>query len=220
MFSNIRSLILGIFIFISSCIFSKAKGDLGLLIGGTYYLGDLNPTGLFRSPGVTCGLNYRYNINQRYVVKASFNWLMLSASDALSTDKYQQFRNNSFASNAFDLTPQFEFNFLPLKFAEHKRSFTPFISTGLGFAAFIGSSSTNKVVLPFTLGGRFALGNMWSIGFEWNARKLFSDKIDNQTNIGSINNTSMFYANDWYYFAGVFVAVRLFANKIDCPVYN
>ena len=201
-------------------LFAISRAEIGGFVGGSYYLGDLNPTGAFKSPSYSIAVVYRFNINPRYVIKVPASWVTLSASDAQSSDVFQKLRNSSFSENVIDISPQFEFNFLPLKFAEGKKNFTTYVSSGIGFMTAFGSQPTSKVNIPMALGCRLTLGKAYSVGLEWNLRKLFSDNLDKQLNIGSNGSSRLFHNNDWYYFVGAFFSVRLFSNEIDCPAYK
>ena len=211
-----------VFIFLTlsfTPLFSISRGELGGFAGGSFYLGDLNPTGIFKSPGYSVGATYRFDINQRYVIKVPFNWVTLSGSDN-NLNHVWLTTSRTFAVNVIDLSPQFEFNFLPLKFAEGKKYFTPFVSAGLGFMAVLGGTTTSKLNIPMAVGCRMSLGKYYSVGLEWNLRKLFSDQLDGQLNIGSNGRSNPIFNNDWYYFAGIIFSVRLFANQNDCPAYK
>ena len=195
---------------------------MGLSIGSSYYKGDINPSTPFYSPGLNFGLSYRYNLNPRYVLKGEVNYLTLSANDADFTDNYQQRRNASFSSKLYDFAAQFEFNFLPLKFADRKMSFSPFISSGLSGALAMGSSysKTFFVALPFAIGARATIGRKWSVGINWNFRKLFNDKLDGVQNPFPASMGSIWNNNDWYSYAGLFVTYKMFDFGNNCPAYH
>ncbi len=203
-----------------SCM-AQSKADLGLAIGAGYYMGDINPNRIFYSPGIDLGITYRYNINQRHVFKFEANYVRVSARDIDFNDDYQQFRNASFATPVFDFAAQFEFNFLPIKFAERKMNFTPFISTGM--AADVATRSAVKAIMvswPFAFGARTTIGKFWSIGIQWNYRKLFNDLIDGQENQVPNSMKSIIHNNDWISFANIFVTYKLFTTKQECPAYK
>jgi len=212
--------IIAFFIIFPTLLYSQRKSDLGLCLGTAYYMGDVNPILPFSSPGINLGVVYRYNFNIRYVLKLEANYMKLGANDANFTDYFQLARNLSFNFPAYDFASQFEFNFLPLKFAEGKKYFTPFVSAGLGFMAVLGGTTTSKLNIPMAVGCRMSLGKYYSVGLEWNLRKLFSDQLDGQLNIGSNGRSNPIFNNDWYYFAGIIFSVRLFANQNDCPAYK
>ena len=228
-----RKALLLFFLSYPCLLFPQSKSDIGVLGGGTYYMGDINPSTPFYSPGYNFGVNYRYNINSRYVLKGEMNYLTLSANDANFTDSYQRARGMSFASKIIDYAAQFEFNFLPIKFVERKVFFSPFVSAGLGVAQVlnatglssigsIGSSTPKTInfVVPFSLGARISLGEKWSVGFEWNMRKTFTDNLDGVQNMIAPSMRSIFNNNDWYYFYGLFFTYKIFEFPGECPAYG
>jgi hypothetical protein len=219
---SIRLLLTLVLAFYSVSIYSQRQSDLGLTIGTSYYKGDINPSQPFYSPGLNFGVTYRYNLNPRYVLKGEVNYLTLSASDADFTDAFQQRRMASFSSQLYDFAAQFEFNFLPLKFVARKVSFSPFVSSGIAGALVMGTgySKTFSVAFPFAIGARATIGRKWSVGVNWNFRKLFNDKLDGVENPYPSSMNSVLNNNDWYSFAGVFVTYKMFDFGGNCPAYQ
>jgi hypothetical protein len=207
--------------FFSLIVLSQSKIDMGLAVGAGYYMGDINPTVPFYAPGIDLGITSRYNLNMRHVIKFEANYVRLHANDADFADDYQQRRNASFATPAFDFAFQFEFNFLPLKFAPRKLTVSPFVSSGL--AVDLATRSQMKSLMlswPFAIGVRATLGKFWSIGVQWNYRKLFNDRIDGVENEVPASMKSKLHNNDWFSFANVFVTYKLFTSKQECPAYK
>ena len=204
-------------------VFSQNKADVGISAGVSYYLGDLNPASMFHSPKISAGVSYRYNLNPRYVLKAELNYVAVSGN---GTDFNQPYPNNpypSFNTELYDVSMQFEFNFLPLKFNERRVSFSPFISTGLATAMILNSANKKSLdfVLPGTLGIRLTIGQKWSAGVQWNFRKMFNDThLDNVNNPISQSLQSPLFNNDWYFFSGLFLTYKIFDFGIPCPAYE
>jgi len=46
-----------------------SRSELGVNIGQTYYLGDLNPYQQFKNAHLAWGLMYRYNLNNRLTLR-------------------------------------------------------------------------------------------------------------------------------------------------------
>ena len=206
---------------ISSSLLAQSKSDLGFVVGTAYYMGDINPTIPFYPPGLNIGATYRYNLNARYVIKGEINYLTISANDASSSDTYQKLRNSSFNSKFYDFAAQFEFNFLPLKFVERKVYFSPFVSAGFGAAEMLSSAYVKSIIpiFPAALGVRTTLGKKWSVGWQWNMRKTFTDKIDGVSNLISPSMQTRLNNNDWYFFSGLFLTYKVFDFPGECPAY-
>jgi hypothetical protein len=213
--------IIVIALFISLPLYSQKESDLGFSIGTSYYMGDINPTVPFYSPSQNLGVTYRYNLNRRYVLKAEINYLKVQGNGADFTDSYQH-SLRYFSANIYDLALQFEFNFLPLKFTERKFSLSPFVSSGAAVALLLNSSYSKSVnfVFPTALGFRVTLGKKWSTGFQWNFRYMFNDNLDGVQNPISSSQRSVYFNNDWYSFAGIFLTYKVFDTVNDCPAYE
>jgi hypothetical protein len=216
-----RYRIIFIFLLFPILLYSQRKSDLGLSIGAAYYMGDINPVLPFYSPGIDLGIIYRYNFNVRYVLKLEANYMRLGANDADFTDNFQIARNQSFSAPVYDFAAQFEFNFLPLKFVARKFKFSPFFSSGIA-TQLMKSGATIKYsfVFPFAVGIRSTVGKNWSVGFQWNQRKMFNDKLDGVENLVTDDVKSIMHNNDWYSFANVFVTYKIFNFKDNCAAYD
>ena len=185
-------------------------------------MGDINPTIPFYSPSISGGILYRYNVNKRYVFKGEINYLQTKASDFDFTDPYRTGRAKNFSSSLYDISAQFEFNFLPLKFEARKIGFTPFVSSGLAMAYIMNNQYVKSInlVFPFALGIKTSIGEKWCLGFQWNFRKMFTDKFDGIVNPIEKKYNSSFNNNDWYSFAGIFLTYKMFDYSGDCPAYK
>lgn len=89
------------------------KSELGILLGASYYTGDLNRMGHFQqmSPAVT--LLYRYNKNSRLAWRGSVMVGRIKGDDANSRYEFNQNRNLNFRSNIIEGAVGLEFNYLP-----------------------------------------------------------------------------------------------------------
>jgi hypothetical protein len=180
--------------------------EVGVFLGGSYYIGDLNPTrhfDQFTHPGG--GVVFRYNFNPRLAVRGNFLLGSIEAHDEFSPSSYQQQRNLSFQSKITELSGQLEFNFLNYEIGIDKSRFTPFVFGGIGCFQFdpqgqyqdswvsLRSLSTEgqglpggygkpyklfQVCLPFGVGIRLNVAKNMSLGIEWGMRKTFTDYLD------------------------------------------
>ena len=105
------------------------RNEVGVMLGGSYYTGDLNPSKHFFKTNFAGGIVYRYNITTRWAFKASALIGWLEGSDADS--KANVNRNLSFNTYLFEFSPQIEFNFLQYMLGDKKHFFTPYIFAGL-----------------------------------------------------------------------------------------
>jgi hypothetical protein len=185
----------------------KRSSELGLFLGGSYYIGDLNPNGHFNQfTKPAGGLIYRYNFNHRYAARVNALFGHIEAYDAYSKSAYQRQRNLSFKSQIIELSGQFEFNFQNYEINNNKTQLCPYLFLGLGAFYFnpqaqlgdgwkdlrplrtegeglAGGSSkrmyrTLQVSIPFGIGVKAVFAKGMGIGFEWGMRKTFTDYLD------------------------------------------
>ena len=109
------------------------ENEFGFWAGTAVYLGDLNPTVSFKNARWATGAFYRYNLNNRMVVRAAMNYGFLDAADSrIKRYPYLQARNLDFKSQLVELAATFEINFFKyslIKSRDTKR-WTPYIFMG------------------------------------------------------------------------------------------
>lgn len=114
--------------------------EIGLCGGVSFYMGDLNPKGVFQGSRPAGGLIYRYNINPRFAFKAVALFGSLQASDAKTGTPE---RNLSFRSPLSELSAQVELNFLKLYNAKGRNFCTPYLFVGIGMFSFNPQTELN-----------------------------------------------------------------------------
>ncbi|MBP5413542.1 MAG: outer membrane beta-barrel protein [Bacteroidales bacterium] len=116
------------------------SSEIGVCGGVSFYMGDLNPKGVFKGSRAAGGILYRYNINERFAIKASALFGSLYASDA---DHGNTERNLSFRSPLCELSAQVELNFLRLYNEKGKNCCTPYLFVGVAGFAFNPQAEMN-----------------------------------------------------------------------------
>lgn len=196
--------------FLFSGLFAQQKSyrgsEVGLFIGCSYYLGDLNRNGHFNSlTRPAGGLVYRYNFNPRFSVKGNLFMGTLMGDDARSGVPAQEFRNLHFKSPVTEFGANLEFNFLNYVIGHPKTPFTPYVFGGVGVffmspKAQLGNNwyalqplgtegqgtslsdekrySLTQVCLPFGIGVKAWIASRVGLSLEWGFRKTFTDYID------------------------------------------
>lgn len=227
-----RLLILFLFILLGNKAFSQMsdKSSIGGFVGVSYYNGDLNPDIPFTNLGRAIGFLYRYNFNPRHVLKYNLTYSVLNGSLG---DNYipNPPPTESFRKSAYDLSVQFEFNFLRYNdLAVGKNDFSPYVSSGIFTSIMFEDFIPKNYVagLPFAIGINYTLFKRLTVGIEYGYRLTLSDKIDNTlngyddfyTDPPIIKNNSIFHNNDIYAFAGLFVTWRLYNRGVACPAYK
>ncbi len=102
--------------------------EFGLMGGGAYYLGDLNPGTHFKGTQVAYGVLIRYNIDTRWSVKLSGTRSKVTGDAA--TSSFLPDRALSFESPVTDISAVAEFNFLSYFTGSKRNPISPYIYGG------------------------------------------------------------------------------------------
>lgn len=172
--------------------------DFGIMLGGSYYLGDLNPMRHFALTQAAGGVHVRYNIDNRFAARGSILYGHVMGDDSRSDSYAHQQRNLSFKSNIFEFAGVMEFNFIEYKIGSEKHPFTPYAFLGAAVFKFqpqadLGGNWVNlqplqteaqkaykltQFAIPFGVGVKVNLAKRLGLGIEWGMRKTFTDYID------------------------------------------
>ncbi len=204
--------------FVFSFALTKAQRytDFGIIGGGAYYMGEINPTRQFYKLSPAVGALFRVNINKRFAVRLSGIYAGLRGSDQDFPDRYIPLRSpQSFSKQILDISGECEFNFLPYITGEDKWLYSTYVAGGIGTGIIIGNKPF--LTIPFGVGFKVNLTTRLSAGCEWSFRKTFRDDIDNVEN--QLGNT-LINNNDWYSFVGIFISYKFFKFAADCPAYK
>ena len=192
----------------------KENTEVGSFGGVSYYLGDLNNSH-FNNSIPNFGLMVRKNIDRRISYKGTFMLVNIAADDRNSSDEFAaqrglHFSNNMFEENGssiYELSGQFEFNFLPYELGNPLYKWTPFIYSGLSLFNFNpkaenkngewislqplgteGQGTTKfpdrkkysliQFAIPIGGGVKFAVSEHFNIILEYGIRKTFTDYLD------------------------------------------
>ncbi len=178
--------------------------DVGVFLGGAYYMGDLNSRHFFMTQPAG-GLFYRFNYNYRLAFRGGFNFGTVQADDSQTDNPDQLERNLNFKSRIQEFSAQAEFNFWEYRVGHTDFIFAPYIFAGIGVFHFdpMGNYNDQWVPLhglstegqktsfnkrkqyklfqpniPFGLGFKLSVSKQITIGFEWGPRKTFTDYLD------------------------------------------
>jgi hypothetical protein len=224
--------------------------EVGLFGGAAYYLGDLNPRTHFIYSKPAFGAFYRLSTGTRTAFRFGADYGSVYASDSKSKDAAQLERNLNFTSNIYDGYAIAEFNFVDYRIGSNKDYFTMFLFAGIGVFHFDPQSNVKgigtvdlqhvktegqhyskiQMNLPFGIGIKWNATKVIGFGFEWGPRKLFTDYLDDVSNIypnavGRISGTGdpqTMRGNprtkDWYFYYGFTMQIRLPKKNIECTM--
>jgi len=197
----------------------SGAGELGVMAGASYYMGDINLARHFYQPKLNLGAFYKHHLNQDF------------------QSYYQQMRNRSFATTLMEISIQTEFNFLPYLVGEmRKRNYTPYLQTGLTYYLSPMSENVTGFAIPIGFGFKVNISRRMVLSTEWCFRRTFTDVLDNTTGedlyqynslqrIPYNENTSIrqngFTMNkDWYSYASIGLSYAFSWGGFPCPAYD
>lgn len=203
---------------------SAQKVDIGLLLGGSYYYGDvvneLEPTTIRPAFGGFI----RYRLNDRFALKAFGGYATVSGDDQLSESTWQQQRNWSFESTIIEGSIQAEFNLIEDRNRGRRfaNPFIPYLFAGVGGFYFQPKSdfngtlqstaelqlsgvayAQNAIAVPMGIGFRYYVSHKIQLGFEFGMRYTTTSYIDDigGTDVYVDPATTPFPAVTRYYYA-------------------
>lgn len=230
-----KKLLLILMILIAERAYSQDKMELGLFLGGSYYMGDLNPSQQFKMMRPAFGGVGRYAFSDRLAAKGSIIVANLAGEYPVSGDKYVRWENADgyeFDRIIVDVALMGEFNFMSYDHIFHKHTrFAPYITMGVGTICYKrygekeGGKQTFILSLPFGLGAKYKVNKWLRLGFEWTWRKTFVDDLDvveiNHAKIDpndpyQIGEHRKTHNNDWTSMCGVTVTMSMWPRKLEC----
>lgn len=185
----------------------KKSSEIGVFLGGSYYIGDLNPLAHFNQfTKPAGGIVFRHNFNPRLAARANAFLGSIEGQDSFSNSPAQHQRNLHFKSIIAELSAQLEFNFLDYQIGEDDQLFSPYVFFGLAGFKFNPQAQINNnwvdlqplgtegqglpngatkrkyklvdVSIPFGIGVKANLSKSIGISIEWGIRKTFTDYLD------------------------------------------
>lgn len=227
-YKKIRIVGLMLFLFIEMPLLAQYKNEIGLMGGGSFYMGDVNKTRLFYNIRPAYGILYKYNFTQRWVLGAQVTRATVAADSKDFKNVYPNHAEGAFKRDFWDANIRCEYNFYNYtkrKGSKAEKPFSPYIFAGVGLTAYnddYKGSTQFGFNIPFGVGFRVKLHPLVNLGVEWSFAHLFRDDfdvvseetkfLDNPYNV----KKSAFKNNDWYSFAMLYLSFNVFDNKLKC----
>lgn len=204
---------------------SQSK-EFGGGIASFNYTGDLIRTYSVQNQSIGVNLFYARNFQEGWAGKLNFVAGRIKGSET-PIDPQAAVRNASFRDFITEISGQATYEFLDFRNNRALVKFTPYITAGAGFFLINrveknADYSDIQLMLPFGGGLKYSLGPLWTLNFEFSARKLFYDYLDNISvqEITDKRNSDFQFGdwndNDWYYYTGLSISYTFWA--VDCPV--
>jgi len=181
-----------------------SRSEFGVMMGGSYYLGDLNQQHLANT-NLAGQAFYRYNIHSRVAFRANLTIGKINASDATASNAYYVNRNLSFQTKIYELGTGVEFTYLPFEIGNKRYRGTAYLLAELAVARINPTTEWNgeqvelqplgtegqgtslsdrskykrtQLAIPLGIGCRFTLTENIGLNLEYGLRFLFTDYID------------------------------------------
>jgi hypothetical protein len=120
-----------IFLIFISCNLKAQTWELGAAVGGSGYMGDLNPTNPIKVSGISASGFVARNFNGYLSAKLNYTFGIISAADSNSNNQQFRDRNLSFTTTLSEIALIGEFNFMKYIPEAGRNRFTPFIYLGV-----------------------------------------------------------------------------------------
>ncbi|MDD4745959.1 MAG: DUF6089 family protein [Salinivirgaceae bacterium] len=224
---------IGIALLLCISIFQKGhtqkEYEIGGMLGGATYFGEVNTTNLIHQVRPGAFLFGRYNIHKQLALRANLGFAMLGGNDQYSGFEYQNQREIAFSSSLISLSSNVEFNFLPFKADRAKSVFSPYLTVGLETTLVnfsFDAKVLNNISLPFGVGFKLNLPKRWNAGIEYIIHKTFRDDLDRLDNplfseqdVFQYKQRANSRNKDWYTFFGIYIAYKL-KSSVTCRAYS
>jgi hypothetical protein len=191
------------------------------------YTGDLIRSYSIANQSIAGNVYYVRNFKDGWSGKLNLTAGRIKGSDQDPIDPQAQIRNASFLDFLTEISGQVNYEFLDFRSGKSLVNFTPYLTVGAGFFLINrveknDSYSDIQLMIPFGGGVKYSLSPLWTLNFEFSARKLFYDYLDNISEqvITDKRNSDFQFGdwndNDWYFFTGISLSYTFWG--VDCPV--
>jgi hypothetical protein len=201
--------------------------EVGPMVGGAYYIGDLNPSKHFLNTQIMYGGLIRYDYDMRWAFKLALTMGEIKGSSAKST--FLPDNQLNFSSNVTDISAVVEFNFFPYFIGSKYNLITPYIYAGIGGFFFEPVSGGHRlremgtegqkigydgrkpyssfgIGIPLGLGVKFSVARYIGLSAFWELHKTFTDYLDD--------------VSQTYYLAGSAIDVNDLAQVLSDPTLD
>ena len=180
------------FLITTSATFAQIN-EIGVFLGGSNYIGDIGRTNYIYPNNYAVGGIYKWNMNPRYSIRATYTYAKISGDDTKSNNSFRKYRGLSFGNTLHELAAGIEFHFFKYSLSKIGHTSTPYIIVE---AAVANYANTYNFTMPFGVGYKTKLAYNVGIAFETSFRYTFKDVLDGNITANPNNN-------DWYVFTGI-----------------
>jgi hypothetical protein len=194
--------------------------EVGAIIGGANYIGDVGKTNYISPSTIGFGGIFKWNRSPRHAFRGSIIVANIEGDDAKSNESRRRERGYSFENSITEFSIGLEYTFWEYNIYNGRPVSTPYLYTGLTYflykASYIRPSTgefkdyeqAGSVAIPMVIGYKGKISTNLALAIEIGARYTFTDDLDGSNPVlgleeseslkfGNVNN------NDWYVFTGV-----------------
>ena len=215
-----RAYFLLFFMGIGSLLSYGQTYEIGGVIGGTNYIGDVGRTNYISPNTVHFGGIFKWNRGPRHAFRFTLIQSNIKGDDTKSDEGRRRQRGFSFTNSITEASLGLEFNFVEFSMYSGQPQRTPYLYTGLTYFrynALFKDPNTDVIrkfdtawdfAIPMVVGYKATLGTKMVLGLEIGARYTLTDDLDGSNPIKDLeNDESLKFGNlnsdDWYVFTGV-----------------
>ena len=189
------------FLFVGWQTSAAQSWDFGGFVGGSGYMGDLNPVKPYKINNITFGGQIKRSFDPYWSLKLGVMYGKIEADDAKTENAHFRKRNLNFFTPITEISLQTEFNFFNYVPSVSKKLYTPFLFAGLGVVAFnpkgrynnqeydlrlYGTEGQNlatpyrnyALAIPLGAGIKYNVAGNWSLIAEAGFRTAYTDYLD------------------------------------------
>ena len=204
----------------SMAFFANAQTyEIGGMIGGANYIGDVGKTTYINPNSLAVGGIIKWNRSPRHSFRASILLAQIKGDDAKSDENRRNQRGYKFKNTIKEVSVGLEYTFWEFDVHSQRSISSPYLYTGLTAFAYNALHKTNNdkitsygeaigIAIPMVVGYKASVTRNIKIGVEIGARYTFTDNLDGSNpNKSNTDNESLKFGNtnndDWYVFSGV-----------------
>ncbi|MBT0607682.1 type IX secretion system protein PorG [Aequorivita echinoideorum] len=221
-----------IFIVFTSFWANSQTYEIGAMIGGSNYIGDIGKTNYINPNNLAIGGIAKWNRSPRHSFRASFLVAKIDGDDADSGNSRREQRGYSFENTISELSVGLEYTFWEYDVHAAKQISAPYLYTGLTYFGYnaLFKQNDNEIVeydkagtmaIPMVVGYKATLGTFAMVGFEVGVRYTFTDNLDGSNPVKDLeDNQALKFGNvnsdDWYVFTGITVTFAFGRKPCYC----
>jgi len=178
--------------------------EIGGAVGGSGYMGDLNPTNPFKISGISVGGYVQRNFNGYLSLKLNYTYGNIAGADSTSSNQQFRNRNLSFMTSLSEISVIGEFNFMNYIPDVSHNYYTPFIYLGIGTVNYNPQASymghiydlrplmtegetkpypKSAMTIPYGAGIKYNFTTKWNLEADIGYRNPHTDYLDDVSGV-------------------------------------